>query len=77
MLFPDFTDLYHLRADGWRALGDVGQAIASMQQALRLGPASEEYPSMTGIGTYLTLSSLMSGDTRIVFGETSEDQPQF
>ncbi|MFB5677450.1 glycosyltransferase [Paenibacillus terreus] len=90
-LFPDYTDLYHLRADGWHALGERDKAISSMRQALSLGPAPEEYLSIPGIGTYLTcrelgtsyasagnlkesdlyltLSSLMGGDTRIVFRE--------
>ncbi|MDP4099398.1 glycosyltransferase [Paenibacillus sp. P96] len=56
--FPDFTDLHHLRAVGWQGLGHIDKAIHSMRQALSLGPAPEEYPSMTGIGTYLTCRDL-------------------
>ncbi|MBT2290147.1 glycosyltransferase [Paenibacillus albidus] len=57
-LFPDFTDLYHLRAVGWHALGQTDKAIDSLRQALSIGPAPEEYPRQSGYGTYLTCRDL-------------------
>jgi glycosyltransferase involved in cell wall biosynthesis len=57
-LFPDFTDLYHLRASGLQALGQTRQAIDSLRQALYRGPAHQEYPRMSGYGTYLTCAEL-------------------
>ncbi|MFB5269985.1 glycosyltransferase [Paenibacillus enshidis] len=57
-LFPDFTDLYHLKANGWKALGQADKAIYCLRQALNLGPAPEEYSSGAGFGTYLAYRDL-------------------
>ncbi|MDP4099404.1 glycosyltransferase [Paenibacillus sp. P96] len=57
-LFPDFTDLYHLKAAGWKALGQTDKAVDCLQQALSLGPAPEEYSSEAGFGTYVTCREL-------------------
>jgi glycosyltransferase involved in cell wall biosynthesis len=57
-LFPDFTDLHHLKGIGLSALCQVDKAIHALQQALSLGPAPEEYPAVTGYGTYLTCRDL-------------------
>ncbi|MFB5269251.1 glycosyltransferase [Paenibacillus enshidis] len=57
-LFPDFTDLYHLKGIGLSALGHTDEAIYALRQALSLGPAPEEYPAVTGYGTYLTCRDL-------------------
>ncbi|MDP4099370.1 glycosyltransferase [Paenibacillus sp. P96] len=56
--FPDFPDLYHLEAIGWNQLGATDKAISSLRQALSVGPAGEEYPTVAGHGTYLTCRDL-------------------
>lgn len=55
---PDYTDLYHLEANGWIGLGNSKMAISVLRKALIVGPAGEEYPTMEGTGTYLTCRSL-------------------
>ncbi|MBT2287733.1 glycosyltransferase [Paenibacillus albidus] len=57
-LFPAYTDLYHLQADGWRELGRPDKAIQALQQALQIGPASGWYASLEGIGSYRTCREL-------------------
>ncbi|MFB5684997.1 glycosyltransferase [Paenibacillus terreus] len=56
--FPEFTDLYHCKAEGLIALGRVDQAAHVLQEALNMGPAPEDYPSMAGYGSYLTCLEL-------------------
>ncbi|MFB5679277.1 glycosyltransferase [Paenibacillus terreus] len=56
--FPGFPDLYHLQSIGYKGLGEIDKAISSLQQALRVGPAEQGYPSIAGFGTYLTCRDL-------------------
>ncbi|MFB5764073.1 glycosyltransferase [Paenibacillus medicaginis] len=56
--FPAYTDLYHYKAEGLMALGRMDQAAQVLQEALNVGPASEDYPSMAGYGSYLTCLEL-------------------
>ncbi|MFB5763234.1 glycosyltransferase [Paenibacillus medicaginis] len=56
--FPGFTDLYHLRAIAFNALGETDKAIDSLRQALNIGPSEEGYPTTAGFGTYLTCQDL-------------------
>ncbi|MBT2290151.1 glycosyltransferase family 2 protein [Paenibacillus albidus] len=57
-LFPDYTDLYHLVASGWKELQRPDKAIKALQKALKIGPAVGPYASMQGIGTYQTAHAL-------------------
>ncbi|MFB5269916.1 glycosyltransferase [Paenibacillus enshidis] len=56
--FPGFTDLYHLRAVGFDALGESDKAMDSLRQALNIGPSEGGYPTRAGCGTHLTCRDL-------------------
>ncbi|MFM9282232.1 glycosyltransferase family 2 protein [Paenibacillus jiagnxiensis] len=56
--FPGYTDLYHLMASGYHALGKTDRAMDSLRKALRMGPVEQEYPSIEGHGSYLTCRDL-------------------
>ncbi|WP_204602708.1 glycosyltransferase [Cohnella boryungensis] len=67
-LFPDYTDLWHVRAQCERALSRPGEAVASLLEAMKRGAPPPSYHTEEGIGTY---------QTAYLLGEVAEEQGDY
>lgn len=57
-LFPDYTDLYHLKGITQLASGTKSQAKDAFIRSVEIGPAPEHYHTEAGIGTFLSAYAL-------------------
>jgi len=57
-LFPDYTDLYHVKGAIHLAAGAKSQALAAFLQAVEQGPAPALYHTEPGMGTFLSAYAL-------------------
>ncbi|OAB37899.1 tetratricopeptide repeat-containing glycosyltransferase family 2 protein [Paenibacillus glacialis] len=58
ILFPDYTDLFHLKGAILFANRKLHKAKSVLIQAVELGPAPTHYHTETGLGTYLSCNML-------------------
>ncbi|WP_162551113.1 glycosyltransferase family 2 protein [Paenibacillus tepidiphilus] len=68
-LFPDYSDLHHLRGVLLLQGGALAAANRALREALRIGAPPPAYHTEAGYGTYLTLAALGH-----LSQETGEDQ---
>ncbi|WP_187820784.1 glycosyltransferase [Pasteuria penetrans] len=70
-LFPDFTDIYHIKANYLIKKGEIRTALATFKKALQIGPPPpSRYVTIQGIGSYLTCLAI--GELYEKLGEYEE-----
>ncbi|MFC5403515.1 glycosyltransferase [Cohnella soli] len=67
-LYPGYTDMLHCKAASEKALGRLGEAAATLLEAMKAGESSPIYHTEDGIGTYVTA---------YVLGEVQEERGQY
>lgn len=66
-LWPQYTDLQHLRAQLYINQGDLSRALDAALECIKQGPAPSPYDSHEGIGTHATAK--LVGDISLQLGD--------